>query len=72
MDDVIFTSNKNWISWSESVYINNEDKVVATDQTQVVLTRHRLSRNKNSDFLINKKQFVWKDITDCDGGLEGV
>ena len=44
--------------------------MLATDQTQVVLTR-RLNRNGASDFLINKKPVRLKDITDLmmDSGL---
>ena len=57
MDDVIFAGSQTRkpVNIAEvNLYINNEDKVLATDQTQVVLTR-RLNRNGASDFLINKE-----------------
>jgi len=73
MDDVIFAGSQTRkpVNIAEvNLYINNEDKVLATDQTQVVLTR-RLNRNGASDFLINKKPVRLKDITDLmmDSGL---
>jgi len=73
MEDVIFagSASRKPLNFAEvTLVLNNEDEQVATDYTEISVTR-RVYRSGDSDYLLNNQQCRLKDITDLfmDSGL---
>ncbi|KGR80387.1 chromosome segregation protein SMC [Ureibacillus manganicus] len=73
MEDVIFagSASRKPLNFAEvTLVLNNEDEQVASDYTEISVTR-RVYRSGDSDYLLNNQQCRLKDITDLfmDSGL---
>nr|WP_106784145.1 chromosome segregation protein SMC [Lysinibacillus timonensis] len=73
MEDVIFagSTSRKPLNFAEvTLVLNNEDEQVASDYTEISVTR-RVYRSGDSEYLLNNQQCRLKDITDLfmDSGL---